>query len=133
MNEFDQFVKHELKAKYYLRYADDFVFLSRNKKQLCTVYQYIVHFLIEELKLSLHEDKIFIKTYSSGLDFLGWVHFPTHRVLRTVTKRRMLKNLSKNPSKESKASYLGMLKWGNGYKMQAKRYNKILTHTSEVI
>lgn len=33
-NEFDQFVKHELKAKYYARYADDFVFLSRDRREL---------------------------------------------------------------------------------------------------
>jgi len=28
MNELDQFIKHELKVKYYLRYADDFLLLS---------------------------------------------------------------------------------------------------------
>ncbi len=31
LNEFDQFVKHKLKFKYYIRYADDFVFFSQNK------------------------------------------------------------------------------------------------------
>ena len=30
MNEFDQFVKHSLKAKYYIRYADDFIYFSIN-------------------------------------------------------------------------------------------------------
>lgn len=31
MHEFDQFAKHKLKAKHYIRYADDAVVLSRNK------------------------------------------------------------------------------------------------------
>jgi len=123
MNEFDQYMKHKLKEKYYIRYADDFVVLSSNKKLLLQNVRYIVHFLNERLKLSLHPDKVFIKTFSSGIDFLGWVHFPDHRVLRTVTKRRMLKNLSQNPSVESKASYLGLLKWGNTYKIQSKLEN----------
>ena len=34
MNEFDQFVKHKLKAKHYIRYADDFVILSHDKNYL---------------------------------------------------------------------------------------------------
>src|SRR5205814_853268 len=34
MNEFDQFVKHELKIKQYIRYADDFVFLSHDRARL---------------------------------------------------------------------------------------------------
>jgi len=120
MNEFDQFVKHRLKVKHYIRYADDFVIFSRDRNYLCTVYQYIVHFLRTRMRLEIHPDKVFIKTLSSGLDFLGWVHFPTHRVLRTVTKRRIVKKLVENPSKETKASYTGMLKWGNTQKIRAK-------------
>ncbi|OHB05300.1 MAG: hypothetical protein A3A26_01775, partial [Candidatus Zambryskibacteria bacterium RIFCSPLOWO2_01_FULL_47_14] len=120
MNEFDQFVKHELKVKYYIRYADDFVILSPKKAYLHTIYQYIVCFLHNNLKLQLHPDKVFIKTLSSGVDFLGWVHFPNHRVLRTVTKRRMLKNLALGGSTAKHASYLGMLKHGNTYKIIKK-------------
>lgn len=113
MNELDQFVKHGLKIKYYIRYADDFVIFSEDKNQLSIILKAIIGFLDDNLKLSIHPDKIFIKTLSSGVDFLGWVHFPNHRVLRTTTKRRMLKNWNE----KSKASYLGMLKWGNAYKL----------------
>ena len=118
MNEFDHFVKRKLKAKYYIRYADDFVVLSHDKSVLLKNVRYIVHFLNEKLKLSLHPDKVFIKTLASGVDFLGWVHFPDHRILRTTTKRRMLKNLSKNPTKEALASYLGFFKHGNTHKIK---------------
>jgi len=118
MNEFDQFVKRELKVKYYIRYADDFVILQNDKIYLETILPKISQFLEEKLKLQLHPDKVFIKTLASGTDFLGWVHFPRHRVLRTTTKRRMFKNLQKNYSKETIASYLGMLKHGDTYKLK---------------
>ncbi|MDP3763103.1 MAG: reverse transcriptase/maturase family protein [bacterium] len=118
MNEFDQFMKHKLKVKHYIRYADDFVILSADKSYLESLVTEISYFLETKLKLSLHPNKVFIKTFASGTDFLGWVHFPSHRVLRTTTKRRMLKNLSRNPTKESLASYLGLLKWGNTFQLQ---------------
>jgi retron-type reverse transcriptase len=118
MNGFDQYIKRELKIKYYIRYVDDFVILSEDKKYLEDLLQYIVVFLEEKLKLQLHPDKVFIKTLASGVDFLGWVHFPRHRVLRTATKRRMLRNLRDNPSEESKQSYLGMLSHGHTNKLK---------------
>lgn len=118
MNEFDQFVKHKLKVKYYIRYADDFVFLSQDKSHLTHIRDNVKVYLREKLKLELHPDKIHIRTLFSGVDFLGWVHFPKHRVLRTSTKRRMMKNLKDNPSEETRASYLGLLKWGNTHKIR---------------
>lgn len=118
MNEFDQYVKHKLKAKYYIRYADDFVFLHHDKKYLEDLIPRIAEFLDKRLRLTLHPDKLFIKTLASGIDFLGWVHFPAHRVLRTATKRRMLSRVSNDPENEAvKASYKGMLSHGNGYKL----------------
>ncbi len=117
MNEFDQFVKHALKQKYYIRYADDFVFLSENRKQHTETLRHIEEFLGKCLKLTLHPNKVFIKTLASGVDFLGWVHFPDHRVLRTVTRRGVMKGLqSENESVQN--SYLGLLKHGNAYKIQ---------------
>jgi len=118
MNEFDQFVKRKLKVKYYIRYADDFVILSEDKNELENLLPKISNFLSERLKLSLHPDKVFIKTIASGVDFLGWVHFPRHRVLRTSTKRRMLKQMKENLRKEVRQSYLGMLKYGNTQKLR---------------
>ncbi|OHB11901.1 MAG: hypothetical protein A3G99_01085 [Candidatus Zambryskibacteria bacterium RIFCSPLOWO2_12_FULL_39_23] len=118
MNEFDQYVKHRLKVKYYIRYADDFVILDQNKTTLNNLLRYIKVFLENHLKLNLHPNKISIKTLASGVDFLGWVNFPHHRVLRTTTKRRMLKNLSNNLKPESVRSYFGMLKHGNAHKLQ---------------
>ncbi len=121
MNEFDQFVKRELRAKYYIRYADDFVVLSKDRKYLENLLPTIERILEERLKLSLHPEKLFIKTLASGIDFLGWVHFPHHRVLRTTTKRRMMKKLrSKEPEAGMLESYLGLLLHGNTWKLMKK-------------
>ena len=117
MNEFDQYVKHKLKAGYYIRYADDFIFVDTNKENLQKLLADVGHFLSEKLKLTLHPNKVFIKSYSSGVDFLGWVHFPKHRVLRTSTKNRMFRRLENDFRVEVINSYLGLLKWGNTYKI----------------
>ncbi len=118
MNEFDQWVKHTLKAKYYVRYADDFVFLSPDREWLLSIGRYVALFLREHLKLELHPDKVSIATFASGVDFLGWVHFPDHRVLRTSTKRRMFRNLDNDASDERVASYRGMLSHGNAWRLK---------------
>ncbi|HEX8946983.1 MAG TPA: reverse transcriptase/maturase family protein [Candidatus Paceibacterota bacterium] len=123
MNEFDQWVKHGLKAKRYIRYADDFVFFSADRTELETWLLQIRVFLRERLKLDLHPKKVSIETLASGIDFLGWVHFPNRRVLRTNTKRRMLKNVRDNPSEATCASYRGMLSHGNTHKLGARLFD----------
>lgn len=125
MNRFDQFVKHRLKVKYYIRYADDFVILSNDKDYLWELAPKIADFLEEELKLSLHPDKLFVKTSASGVDFLGWAHFPDRRVLRTSTKRRVLKALYESENINSLISYCGLLKHGNQFLLKNKTEEKI--------
>ncbi len=119
LNEFDQFVKHVLKQKYYIRYADDFVIMSQNREELLKILPEISNYLEKNLKLLLHPDKVFIKTVASGVDFLGWVHFLHHRVLRTTTKKRMFTRLeSVNYDNNVSSSYLGLLKHGNANKLR---------------
>lgn len=121
MNEFDQFAKHTLKATYYIRYADDFVLLSPDHAFLTNALPYIIVFLREVLKLELHPDKVFIKTFSSGIDFLEWVHFPDHRVLRTTTKRRIFRRIEERQGNEKTVeSYLGLLRHGNARLLSQK-------------
>jgi retron-type reverse transcriptase len=123
MNEFDQFVKHKIKAKYYIRYADDFVVISRDQAYLNSILPLMHEFLGSTLKLSMHPNKISISTVASGVDFLGWVHFHHHKVLRTSTKKRMFRKVKlKNNDTKTIQSYLGMLKHGHTFKIR----NRIL-------
>ena len=68
-------------------------------------------------------DKVFIKTIFSGIDFLGWMHFPNHRVLRTTTKKRMFRNIEQNLKPNTIESYLGLLRHGNTYKIRQNIQN----------
>jgi retron-type reverse transcriptase len=119
MNTFDQFIKHKLKVKHYIRYADDFVLMHEDKDFLKDMLQKMQYFLKEKLKLDIHPHKTHLKTYTSGVDFLGWINFPDHRVLRTNTKHRMFKKM-KDYSNERAKSYLGLLSHGNAKQLQAK-------------
>jgi len=121
MNKFDQFMKHKIKAKYYIRYADDFVILSDNKQSLVDMLPKIKDFLENELNLHLHPKKVSISTVSSGVDFLGWVLFPDHRVVRTITKQRMFRGIKRRNSKpETIQSYLGLVSHGNAKKLKSE-------------
>lgn len=118
LNNFDQFIKQELKIKHYVRYADDFAIFSRDRDYLLNLIPEISAFLQTKLKLQLHPSKVLIQTLATGVDFLGWIHFPDHRVLRRATKRRMLAKIKQNKSESTRNSYLGMLQWGNGKKLE---------------
>jgi RNA-directed DNA polymerase len=123
MNEFDQFIKHKLKVKYYIRYADDFVILDDDRNMMDDILLKVHQYLKEKLKLDLHPNKVSLRMLSSGVDFLGWVHFPKYRVLRTGTKQRMFRRLEQDLRKEVVNSYLGLLKWGNSFKLSKIIWN----------
>lgn len=114
MHEFDVYMKQTLKVKYYIRYADDFVVFARDEKYLRDMLRCQRQFLEEKLALRLHPHKVSIEALASGVDFLGWVHFPTHRVLRTKTRHRLLKRYNL----KNKSSYIGMLSHGNAHAVQ---------------
>ena len=135
LNELDHFAKRHLKIKYYIRYCDDFVILSGNKLYLENLIIKIDNFLENNLKLSLHPNKIIIKKYHQGIDFLGYVSFPYHRILRIKTKHRIIKKInikiknlrenkvSKKSFNQTMQSYLGVLKHCNSYKLGKKIVN----------
>ncbi len=102
------------------RNADDFVIFHEDRRWLDAALPKMSSFLETELKLTLHPHKVSVATVASGVDFLGWVHFPKHRVLRTSTKRRIFKKLERTWSDNAIASYLGLLSHGNSYRIARK-------------
>lgn len=136
MNEFDQFVKHTLGIKNYVRYTDDFVIVTDNKPVIADLLPRISEFLQIRLKLTLHPKKIKLYAAHQGVDFLGYVGFPKYRLLRTKTKRRMIKKLEKraerlrlgkgnsNSFKQSLQSYLGVLSHADAYDLGEELKNQ---------
>ncbi|MEK9151623.1 MAG: reverse transcriptase domain-containing protein [Patescibacteria group bacterium] len=118
LNELDRHMKRCLKLRRYIRYADDFVILSDDRQLLENLIPEISVFLTKELRLSLHSGKIFLKTWTAGMDFLGWTHFPHCRTLRTATKKKMFRNLRKNKEDKVVAAYYGLLSHGNTYTLK---------------
>lgn len=130
LDQLDQYIKHQLKMRYYFRYADDFVILHKNKAKLENLTIDIRDFLSNYLRLTLHPNKVSIRKISQGVDFLGYVCLPHHRVIRTKTKKRMFlkveakkqlllnEQCSNNSFNQTQQSYLGILKHADGYKLQ---------------
>ena len=111
--------------------------LNNDQEYLKSLIFVINKFIEAKLKLSLHSDKIKIRKYRQGIDFLGYISFPYHRILRTKTKRRMFRKIEQkvkelkqgkipnNSLDQSVQSYLGVLQHCNSYKLQQQLKNKI--------
>lgn len=93
LNELDMFVKHQLKAKYYLRYVDDFVIFHENRNTLQEYKEKINLFLKRNLLLDLHPQKSMIKPLARGLDFVGYRIFHYYVLLRKRNLRKIEQKL----------------------------------------
>lgn len=94
LNQLDYFVKHRLKAKYYIRYVDDFVILHKDKKKLKEYWNKINKY-IKCLKLELHPDKSEIHALRNGITFLGYRIFYNHKLLKKRNIRYFYKKFNK--------------------------------------
>lgn len=95
MNPFDHFVTRELGCTAYLRYVDDFLLFGDDKRTLWAWKQAIVARLAK-LRLTLHAGSAQVKPVTQGIPFLGFVVYPTHRLLKRrkgIAYRRKLRDL----------------------------------------
>jgi retron-type reverse transcriptase len=95
LNELDQYVKHTLKAKYYIRYVDDFVILDNSKEKLEFYKGEIDKYLRKELDVQLHPDKSRIFSLYRGTPFLGARIYTHHRLLIPRNIRKFRKKLTR--------------------------------------
>ncbi|MFH1649994.1 MAG: reverse transcriptase domain-containing protein [Candidatus Woesearchaeota archaeon] len=103
LNELDQFVKHELKAKHYIRYVDDFVILHHDKEVLHEYLNSINKFLKVRLALELHPDKCSIKLLERGIGFLGFRIFEHHKLVRKKNLNRFRRRFEEYKHEYTKA------------------------------
>lgn len=95
LNELDQFVKHTLRARHYIRYMDDFVILSSDKAFLHHAREEIETFVTTRLKLAMHPKKVQIVPVHVGVDYLGYRIFPHYRKLRKSTVQRFVARVNR--------------------------------------
>ena len=137
MNEFDQFVKHQLRVKNYVRYTDDFVIVAEDQKYLDGLIAPIGRFLKNSLSLELHPNKISIRKFDQGIDFLGYIILPHYTLPRTKTKNRMFRKLEQRIKQyhdgiidehsfnQVVQSYLGVLSHADSFEVSKKLKNSV--------
>lgn len=86
MNDFDYFVKKEMKIKYYGRYVDDMLFVHNDKSFLENIIPQLSNFLLSNLKLKIHPNKIVLNSIEEGIPFLGQIIKPHCSYIGNRTK-----------------------------------------------
>lgn len=121
LNDLDQYVKHELKIKWYMRYVDDFVIIDHSWEQLRQFEEQIIEF-VESIGISIKHSKTILRRVSSGIDIVGYIVRP-HYVLvrkRVVHQWRlaMEQRTSRVDREQSLKSYTGHALKANAYKLR---------------
>lgn len=133
LTQLDNWIKHEAKVKYVVRYMDDIVILHNDKDFLHTLREDIQKFIKNELALELKSNYQVFPVDIRGIDFVGYRHFRNYKLLRKTT----LVNMKRKISKINKKSYItkrdiavinsydGWLKWCNSYNLKEKYMTNI--------
>ena len=131
LNELDQFCKHELHIRYYVRYMDDVIILFNDKRVLGEWKDQIEAFLKDNLRLDLNK-KTAIRPITLGIDFVGYKIWATHKKLKQQTARRMIRHvktmcellssgyMTRTEFDRIVASYKGVLQHCNSYGLRGK-------------
>ena len=98
LHELDEFVKHGLREKLYMRYMDDFCVVHHDKDHLHRVRAKIEQFLWSRLRLKTNaKTQVFPVGVRHGraMDFLGYRIWTTHRRIRKSSISRISRTLRK--------------------------------------
>lgn len=104
---FDHWMKEQRQVKYYFRYADDMVILSPSKAYLHQLLADIRQYLDVSLKLEVKHNYQVFPVSKRGIDFVGYVFYHTHTLLRKSIKQNFARMLIRNRNRQSIASYNG--------------------------
>jgi len=118
---FDHWLKEQKKVKYYIKYMDDIIILHESKEYLYNLLIEIKQYLEDNLKLKVKSNYI-ISPISKGIDFVGYITYPTHIRLRKRIKLNFIKSVKQNKL-SSIPSYKGWLQYGNCVNLWNKYIN----------
>lgn len=135
LNELDQYIKHILKTKYYIRYVDDFVILEDSREKL-EEYKIAINRFLKTIKLELHPDKSKIFKIRQGVCFLGFRNYYYYKLLKKSNVRKIQRKILdlKTKHDQNKTNYektyatiegwLAYAKTANTYKLRKKFLKK---------
>ena len=126
LNVFDQFMKRELKCRYYGRYVDDAVVVSCDREWLLSLVPKVSAFLSRELGLELHKGKLELSEVHRGVEFLGAYILSWRTYISNHSLRRMEKKIDSFDYSRPLAvvrsvnSYIGIFRHTDSYKIRRK-------------
>ncbi len=135
LNDFDHFIKEELRVKCYIRYCDDFVIFDNSKSKLNRMKNEAIRQYLATLRLKLHPKKSRTFKTSDGVDFLGYRIYPDHmKVRKSVVKRyrRKLRKMAEDYGKgeigledvnASIQSWIGHVKHADSYMLRKELFS----------
>lgn len=127
LSYFDHWIKEAMQVKYYYRYCDDMIILSANKQELHKLLHQIKERLQINLKLEIKDNYQIFPVHKRGIDFVGYVFFHTHTLLRKSIKKNFARKVAKNKQHKSIPSYTGWAKHCN-----SKNLLKKLLHNEKI-
>lgn len=143
LDPLDQFCKRVLGIKRYIWYMDDIIILDNDKERLKEYGRRMTQFLEERLHLNFN-NKTALRPVRVGCEFVGFVIYNDHVILRKSTTLRMKRTLRKTRQdyhdnlitfKEANAtmqSYLAMLSHVDCKKFKEKLLDEfVLTHADD--
>lgn len=129
LNDLDQFVKHQLRARHYIRYVDDFLLLHESPQQL-NAWRAEIEAFLPGLGAKLNPKKTILQPVDRGIDFVGHVIKPWRRTTRKRTAKEALRRVAAAAPKDLRTianSYFGLLRQAShSHKDRAQVANALL-------
>lgn len=136
LDTLDQYAKHQLKARHYIRYVDDFILLHADPRWLNEAKHHIEDFLHKVLDVRLNPTKTILQPIARGVDFVGQVIKPWRRTLRRRTFNEALRRAATMPAAnlfETANSYFGLLRQVSHSHHDRTRLANLLRHRGHCI
>jgi RNA-directed DNA polymerase len=129
LNELDQFVKHQIGAKHYIRYVDDFILLHESPQWLNAAQAKIEAFLAEKLAARINPSKTILQPIARGVDFVGQVIKPWRRETRKRSVNEAMSKVATMPASElfeTANSYFGLFRQSSAGHHQCAKLANVL-------
>lgn len=128
LDALDQYAKHKIKAKHYIRYVDDFILLHNSADWLNDALTKITNWLPTTLGAKLNNSKTILQPVARGVDFVGHVIKPWHTTTRKRTVNEALSRMASASEKDfytTTNSYFGLLRQSNSSHRNRARLAKL--------